>query len=78
MFNIAKTQQSKSHFNTLQETKLNVEQSSDKFKEITKKLAINTLVQNFLLFNQIMNDENIIIVAPSQDYKPLRLFPRPK
>jgi hypothetical protein len=78
MFNIAKTQQSKNHLNTLQETKLNMEQSSDKFKEITKKLAINTLVQNFLLPDQIMNDENIIIVAPNQDYQPLGLFPRPK
>jgi hypothetical protein len=78
MFNIAKTQQSKNHLNTLQETKLNMEQSLDKFKEITKKLAINTLVQNFLLPDQIMNDENIIIVAPNQDYQPLGLFPRPK
>jgi len=33
MFNIAKTQQSKNHLNTLQETKLNMEQSSDKFKK---------------------------------------------
>jgi hypothetical protein len=78
MFNIAKTQRNKNRLNTLQETKLNMEQSSDKFKEITKKLAINTLVQNFLLPDQIMNDENIIIVAPNQDYKPLGLFPRPK
>jgi hypothetical protein len=35
MFNIAKIQQSKNHLNTLQETKLNMEQSLDKFKEIT-------------------------------------------
>jgi hypothetical protein len=63
MFNIAKTQQSKNHLNTLQETKLDMEQSSDKFEEITKKLATNTLVQNFLSPNQIMNDENIIIMA---------------
>jgi hypothetical protein len=48
MFNIAKTQQSKNHLNTLQETKLDMEQSLDKFEEIVEKLAINTLVQNFL------------------------------
>jgi hypothetical protein len=51
-----------------------MEQSLDKFEEIIEKLATNTLVQNFLLPDQIMNDENIIIVAPSQDYKPLEFF----
>jgi hypothetical protein len=51
-----------------------MEQSLDKFEETTKKLAINTLVQNFLSFDQTMNDENIITMAPSQDYKPLGLF----
>jgi hypothetical protein len=51
-----------------------MEQSLDKFEGTTKKLAIDTLVQNFLSFDQIMNDENIITMAPSQDYKPLGLF----
>ncbi len=74
MFNIAKTQQSKNYFNTLQETKLDMEQNSDKFEEIIGKLAINTLVQNFLSLDQIMNDENIITMAPNQDYKSFGLF----
>jgi len=65
MFNIAKIQQSKNYLNTLQETKLDMEQSLDKFEEIIEKLAVDILVQNFLLPNQIMNDENIIIVTPS-------------
>jgi hypothetical protein len=60
MFNIAKIQQSKNHLNTLQETKLDMEQSSYKFEEITKKLSTYTLVQNFLSPNQSMNNENII------------------
>jgi hypothetical protein len=51
-----------------------LEQSLDKIEEIIKKLATNILVQSFLLLDQIMNDENIIIVAPSQDYNPLGLF----
>jgi hypothetical protein len=51
-----------------------MEQSLDKFEEIIEKLATNILVQNFLLLDQIMNNENIIIAAPSQDYKPLGLF----
>jgi hypothetical protein len=51
-----------------------MEQSSNEFEEITKKLATYTLVQDFLSPDQIMNDENIITVAPSQDYKPLGLF----
>jgi len=51
-----------------------MEQRLDKFEETTKKLAIDTLVQNFLSLDQIMNDENIITMAPSQDYKPLGLF----
>jgi hypothetical protein len=42
-----------------------MEQSLDKFEEIIEKLAVDILVQNFLLPNQIMNDENIIIVTPS-------------
>jgi len=45
MFNIEKIQQSKNHLNTLQETKLNMEQNSDKFEEIIEKLATNILVQ---------------------------------
>jgi hypothetical protein len=65
MFNIAKIQQSKNYLNTLQETKLDMEQSLDKFEEIIEKLAVDILVQNFLLPNQIMNDENIITVTPS-------------
>jgi len=73
-FNIGKIQQSKNHLNTLQEKKLNMEQNSDKFEEIIEKLATNILVQNILSPNQIMNDENINIVAPGQDYKPLGLF----
>jgi len=40
-----------------------MEQSLDKFEETTKKLAIDTLVQNFLSLDQIMNDENIITMA---------------
>jgi hypothetical protein len=75
MFNIAKTQQSKNHLNTLQENELNMEQNSNKFEKMIEKLATNTLVQNFLSPNQIINDENIIItMALGQDYKPLRLF----
>jgi hypothetical protein len=51
-----------------------MEQSLDKFEEIIEKLATYTLVQDFLLLNQIMNDENIITMALSQNYKPLGLF----
>jgi hypothetical protein len=51
-----------------------MEQSLDKFEELIEKLAAYTLVQNFLSLDQIMNDENIITMALSQDYKPLGLF----
>ncbi len=47
MFNIAKTQQSKNHLKTLQKTSLDMEQSSDKFEEITKKLAIDYFCSRF-------------------------------
>jgi hypothetical protein len=40
-----------------------MEQSLEKFEEITKKLAINIFIQDFLLLDQIMNDENIITMA---------------
>jgi len=51
-----------------------MEQNSDKFEEIIEKLATNILVQNILSPDQIMNDENINIVALGQDYKPLGPF----
>jgi hypothetical protein len=38
MFNIAKTQQNKNHLKTLRETKLDMEQSLDKFEGIIEKL----------------------------------------
>jgi hypothetical protein len=74
MFNIEKTQQSKNHLNTLQEIELDMEQNSNKFEEIIEKLATNILVQNILSPDQIMNDEDINIVALGQDYKPFELF----
>jgi hypothetical protein len=46
----------------------------DKFEEIFENSSIDNLMQFFLSTDQIMSDENVITMAPSQDYKPLGLF----
>jgi hypothetical protein len=46
----------------------------DKFEEIFEKCTTNILMQFFLSTNQIMNDENVIIVALGQGHKPLGFF----
>jgi len=49
----------------------------DKFEEIFENSSIDNLMQFFLSTDQIMSDENVITMAPSQDYKPLGLFKDP-
>ncbi len=42
------------------------------FEEVFNDVTIDNLIQNFLTSNQI--DDEILTMAPSQDYKPLSLF----
>jgi hypothetical protein len=79
MFNIAKHQQVKNNFKTSgQDIELDIEQNSlDKFEEIFENVTIDNLMQFFVSTNQIMSDENVIAMVPSQNYKPLGLFKDP-
>jgi hypothetical protein len=79
MFNIAEHQQVKNNVKSSgQDIELDIEQDPlDKFEEILENVTIDNLVQVFLSTNQIMSNENVITMAPSQDYKPLGLFKDP-
>jgi hypothetical protein len=49
--------------------------NEDGFEEEQKVISTNTMVQNKLAFEQIYDYfENVIIVAPRKDFKPLGLF----
>jgi hypothetical protein len=49
-----------------------------RFEEEQEDILIDTMVQNILSFKQIYDYfENVVTVAPSQDFKPLGLFQNP-
>jgi hypothetical protein len=49
--------------------------NEDGFEEEQEDISIDTMVQNRLFFEQIYDHfENVIIVAPSEDFKLLGLF----
>jgi hypothetical protein len=79
MFNIAKRQQVKNNLKTFgQNIEMDTKQDPlEKFEEKFENVTIDNLMQIFLSTNQIMNDENVITMGPSQDYKSLRPFKDP-
>jgi hypothetical protein len=49
--------------------------NEDGFEEEQEDISIDIMVQNILSFEQIFNYfKNVIIVTPSEDFKPLGLF----
>jgi hypothetical protein len=78
MLNITKYQQINNNHKTSQDIKMNIEQDPlNKIEEIFENVTTNSLMQFFILTDQIINDENIIIIGPHQDYKPYGLFQDP-
>jgi hypothetical protein len=52
--------------------------NEDKFEEEQEDILTYTMVQNILSFEQIYDYfENVVTVAPNQDFKPLGLFQNP-
>jgi hypothetical protein len=52
--------------------------NEDRFEEEQKDILTYTMVQNILSFKQIYDYfENVVTMAPSQDFKPLGLFQDP-
>ncbi len=53
--------------------------NEDRFEKEQEDILINTMVQNILSFEQIYDYfENVVIVAPCQNFKPLGLFQDPR
>jgi len=49
--------------------------NEDRFEEKQEDIIIDTMMQNMLFSKQIYDYfENVVIVAPSQNFKPLSLF----
>jgi hypothetical protein len=71
MFNLSKQGEDNNFHNNMDYNTTSACQTNN-FKKVFDDVTTNSLIQKFLTSNQI--DDEILTIAPSQDYKPFGLF----